>query len=196
MKYIFKGKADISDTSTADITTDEKVTCPADSFFNKRGGNVLLALENAKKPRRNLSSIIAGKAITEQDVFEKIQAYNEKTENSSKGKGKGKENNKLAEHQKPGSSNTQRNTAGPSKAQNASPGPFLGLSDESDHESIADEEKCCVCDKLEPEQLKFKPYIEFVRWGQCHCGHWVHLSYCIKEKVIRRDTQITCPHCA
>lgn len=116
---------------------------------------------------------------------------------SGKGRGKGKENKKIAENQNPGPSNTctQRKTAGPSKASNASPGPFLGLSDESDRESIADEEKCCVCDKLEPEQLKFKPYIEFVRWGQCHCGHWVHLSYCVKEKVIRRDTQITCPHC-
>lgn len=29
-------------------------------------------------------------AITEQDVIEKIQAYNEKTENSYKGNGKGK----------------------------------------------------------------------------------------------------------
>uniref|UniRef100_A0A8W8NV40 HTH psq-type domain-containing protein n=1 Tax=Magallana gigas TaxID=29159 RepID=A0A8W8NV40_MAGGI len=45
-------KADISDTSRTDITTDEKVPCPADSFFNKRGGIVLLALENAKKAKK------------------------------------------------------------------------------------------------------------------------------------------------
>lgn len=63
-----------------------------------------------------------------------------------------------------------------SKAQNSSPGPFLALTDGSDQELIADEEKCCVCDKLEPEQLQFKPYIEFDWWGQCHCGLWVHLS--------------------
>jgi hypothetical protein len=33
-------------------------------FFVKRGGDVLKATEIAKKPRRNISSVIAGKAIT------------------------------------------------------------------------------------------------------------------------------------
>jgi hypothetical protein len=37
-------------------------------FFAKRGGDVLKATEIAKKPRRNISSVIAGKAITEIDA--------------------------------------------------------------------------------------------------------------------------------
>lgn len=102
MKYIFKGKVDISDILIVDIIIDEKVICFVDSFFNKRGGNVFLVLENVKKLRRNLSLIIVGKVIIEQDVFEKIQVYNEKIENLLKGKGKGKENNKLVEYQKLG----------------------------------------------------------------------------------------------
>ena len=40
-----------------------------------RGGDVLKATEIAKKPRRNISSVIAGKAITEIDVSEKIEEY-------------------------------------------------------------------------------------------------------------------------
>lgn len=106
MKYIFKGKVDISDILIVDIIIDEKVICFVDSFFNKRGENVFLVLENVKKLRRNLSLIIVGKVIIEQDVFEKIQVYNEKIENllkdKGKGRGKGKENNKLVEYQKLG----------------------------------------------------------------------------------------------
>ena len=44
-------------------------------FFAKRGGDVLKATEIAKKPRRNISSVIAGKAITEIDVSQKIEEY-------------------------------------------------------------------------------------------------------------------------
>lgn len=68
------------------------------------------------------------------------------------------------------------------------------FSDVSDHEFIADEGKCCVCDKLEPEQLKFNSYVEFVRLGQCQWEHCVHTPP-YQGKVFRRDTQITCPNC-
>lgn len=74
------------------------------------------------------------------------------------------------------------------------PGPFYVFSDVSDHEFIADEEKCCVCDKLEPEQLKFNSYVAFVRLGQCQCEQFVHTPP-YQGKVIRMDTQITCPSC-
>jgi hypothetical protein len=42
--------------------------------------------------------------------------------------------------------------------------------------------------------LQDKPYIEFVKWAQCVvCCHWVHLSYCVPEKVVRKDTEVVCP---
>jgi cytoplasmic iron level regulating protein YaaA (DUF328/UPF0246 family) len=44
-------------------------------FFAKRGGDVLKATEIAKKHRRNISSVIARKAITEIDVSQKIEEY-------------------------------------------------------------------------------------------------------------------------
>ena len=38
-------------------------------FLNKHGGEILLAVSKVKQSMRNLSSIIAGRAITEQYVF-------------------------------------------------------------------------------------------------------------------------------
>jgi hypothetical protein len=62
--------------------------------------------------------------------------------------------------------------------------------------SIRDEEKCCVCGDFEPKALRDKPYIEIVNWAQCVvCCHSVHLSYCVPEKVVRKDTEFVCPHC-
>ena len=206
---VYIGKAEITSSSTngegSTTTSGENDSCPAENFFNKRGGEILLAVGKVKQPRRNLSSIIAGRAITEQDVFEKIQAFNDtsKSGQSRKGKSirkehskeKGKEKGKSLEIQRTEIEKTESSTdrAGPSKVLNSdveSVSPVL-----SDEEVISEEKECCVCGRLEPEQLNFNPYIEFVRWGQCDCGHWIHLSYCVKDRVVRRNTKITCPHC-
>jgi len=38
--------------------------------------------------------------------------------------------------------------------------------------------------------------IELVNWGQCdRCNHWIHLKYCSKVKVLRRNYSLYCPHC-
>ena len=49
----------------------------ASDFLQKKDGNVLEAATKAKKPRRTISTIVAGKAITEDEVhvFETIQEY-------------------------------------------------------------------------------------------------------------------------
>ena len=58
------------------------------------------------------------------------------------------------------------------------------------------DEKCCVCGDFESKVLQDKPYNEFVKWAQCVvCCHWVHLSYCVPEKVVRKDTKVVCLHC-
>lgn len=67
--------------------------------------------------------------------------------------------------------------------------------DENDEE-IPEKEKCCICHKFEPESLKKKPYITLVNWAMCsNCTHWVHLSFCVLERVVRRDYKLLCPHC-
>ena len=62
--------------------------------------------------------------------------------------------------------------------------------------SIDDEEKCCVCHKFEPEELKNHDEVYFVNWGECEsCGHWTHLKFCCTTRVLRRGDVFRCPHC-
>ena len=63
-------------------------------------------------------------------------------------------------------------------------------------DSVEDNEPCCICGVVEPATLKTQSYIEFVNWAQCHlCEHWVHLTFCVPQRVVRKDTIIVCPHC-
>ena len=68
---------------------------------------------------------------------------------------------------------------------------------ESDIDSeIDDEEKCCVCNKWEPDELKECIYASLVSWGRCDfCSHWTHLKTCSEVRVLRRDSVFRCPHC-
>ena len=68
--------------------------------------------------------------------------------------------------------------------------------DISDEDVSIRDEECCVCGDFKPKALRDKPYIDFVKWAQCVvCCHWVHLSYCVPEKVVIKDTKVVCPHC-
>ena len=63
-------------------------------------------------------------------------------------------------------------------------------------DSVEDNEPCCICGVVEPAALKTQSYIEFVNWAQCHLfEHWVHLKFCVPQRVLRKDTIIVCPHC-
>lgn len=170
----------------------------AANFFQKRGGDVLKYVAVAKKPRKNISTIIAGKAITEPDVYEKVQAYQKSSEDKKKSKTKGNTVNK-AKGMK-GTNTIVQPPVNPRPSTSKSPTPSenstIDFEPSDDDCSIKDEEKCCVCGEFEPVALKKKLHIEFVKWAQCDiCEHWVHLSYCVVEKVVRMDTQIVCPHC-
>ena len=46
-------------------------------FFIKCGGNVLKTVTADKKLRRNISTAVGGKAITESDTFAKVQEFKE-----------------------------------------------------------------------------------------------------------------------
>ena len=53
---------------------------------------------------------------------------------------------------------------------------------ESDMESeILDDEKCCVCNKFTPDEVRLSISVIFTKWVKCDnrkCLHWTHLKYC------------------
>jgi hypothetical protein len=197
---VYTGKSILND-NTCNVAAASQITNNTNNdsisvgdFFAKRGGDVLKATEIAKKPRRNISSVIAGKAITEIDVSQKIEEYQLETARKKNKPNGSKTKNCKSKSIKKQSNNEQQ--PGPSK-ENTKVVNFDNGCDISDEDvSIRDEEKCCVCGDFEPKALRDKPYIEFVKWAQCVvCCHWVHLSYCVPEKVVRKDTEVVCPHC-
>ena len=99
---------------------------------------------------------------------------------------------------KPKRDNTQPQpgTSGTSKRGKA----LESLSEDSEgiltDEDIGEEEKCCVCKKWEPDEIRGSAYIAFVSWGKCDfCLHWTHLKTFTEIRVIRRDSVFRCPHC-
>lgn len=80
-------------------------------------------------------------------------------------------------------------------------GPIPLLSEDewpetSDGDSIADEEKCCMCHDWQPKELQNCTSVVFVKWGKCDfCDHWTHLQYCTPVRVLRRGDTFKCPHC-
>jgi len=50
--------------------------------------------------------------------------------------------------------------------------------------------------RFEPEQLKHCVSLVFVKWAKCdfqNCTHWTHLTYCCKQRVVRRQENFECP---
>ena len=170
----------------------------ASGFLQKRGGDVLKAATLAKKPRRNISSVVAGKAITEDEVFVKIQQYKSASEQTKTKSSKNQTNTKChtsVTPKEPSPESQQPSTSG-IMVKNKSAIFSEGLS-ESDTDDESPSEKCCICQRNEPPQLRDLPYITFVNWANCdRCPHWVHLKFCIPQRVVRKDTVIVCPHCS
>jgi hypothetical protein len=143
-------------------TTNDSIS--VGDFFAKRGGDALKATEIAKKPRRSISSVIAGKAITEIDVSEKIEEYQLETAKKKNKPSGSKTQNCKSKSNKKQSNNEEQ--PGPSK-ENTKVVNFDNCDISDEDVSIRDEEKCCVCGDFESKVLRDKPYIEFVKWAQC-----------------------------
>ncbi|KAH3840748.1 hypothetical protein DPMN_114204 [Dreissena polymorpha] len=55
---------------------------------------------------------------------------------------------------------------------------------------------CCVCRMISPPNFPDSPYLTILTWGECTiCSHWVHLKFCTKTRVVRRNDHSVCPHC-
>ena len=139
-----------------------------------------------------------GKEITEESFRKSLSEYQANKSSNSVQPKKSKSlksksqkstvNNKVALSPKPSTSgiSLQRNVV-----------EVIPSDTESDDESQYEEsELCCVCHKFSPPNLKERPYLKIVNWASCEkCGHWVHLSFCTKQVVVRRKDIFLCPHC-
>lgn len=69
----------------------------------------------------------------------------------------------------------------------------------SDESEMSESDVCCVCKRFSPPTLRgvLRRQVTFVDWGQCSCGHWTHLQFCVPENVdeIMNAGDFTCPHC-
>ena len=195
---VYKGQEIIQNTDKQNTseqdTTDKEPNSSSNNcqdFFSKRGGEVLKAATVAKQPRRNISSVVGGKAVTEDDTYEKIQLFKEPKSNVPKGKGKGKGKKKQVTQKAKTSSRITVDSQEPGTS-----GIHNDHDDDSEPMEIREEEKCCKCKLFEPKELRHNNYVELVKWAQCDkCPHWVHLKYCSSERVIRRGKEFVCIHC-
>ena len=155
--------------------------------------------------KRTLSSVIAGKPVTEESVVQDINIHlaqqksskntnptelgtqKRKTPNSYKGKGKGKRSVAKPTFVLPFKDTTR---PGPSAVN-----PRVNVSDSED-ENVDENDCCCICKSFYPPQNKCLDHIVIVNWGQCsHCSHWTHLSFCSPVRVLRMHSIFLCPHC-
>ena len=183
---IFPFNADSIDNSQLSIssvfTGESPASRPTDGdtndFFKDR--DPMNKVDNTKKHKETDQSVkIGGTAISESPIFHQLKQLprfirsSEPVPSTSRHAG-----NKNKVRPRPTHTETSSDNG------------------DTDCDSIADEEKCCVCGLFEPAQLKQLACIQLVNWAQCDgCGHWVHLKFCVAQHVVRCHTQFLCPHC-
>lgn len=178
-------------TPTVNDNTAEVATS-AMCFFKEQREIISKKQNLDKKQSNTLSKVTSGACITETDIKLKIMDHQQNIRSSSKRKSKessSKSHEKKTKYTEPISPKP-----GPSGLQVIS---VSGSSSDSDNDSdIPNEEKCCVCHKYQPEQLKHCVSLIITKWAQCDiplCKHWTHLIYCCKQRVIRRHDRFVCP---
>ena len=189
-----------------DVAVQEKGS--KSDFFVQKIVNMKRVKGEKKKKRNVLSRIISGKTVTEDDVLERMKEHVSKnprknvsesvTESGKKGQNesvgskrkRGPEKKQTAKSLKSGSQ--KPGTSGVSRCVNE-----WAIDSESESESeIREDEKCCVCKKFVPEQVRQSSSLIFTKWAQCEkCERWVHLIYCTKVRVIRRGDSFMCVFC-
>lgn len=198
-------------------------TAPAQVDFLEEKTTDMLKTIPPRKTYKTLSKVTGGRAITEDEVRQDIQAHEE---SRSKKTGKRKctsqdVNEPEAKTQKAKrmtkktqgtttkkTQKTETTTKKTQKTKKRSPAPPLEAipgpstyhvsSDDSvsDQEDVDESDLCCVCKKWTPDPVREAVSIIFTKWGQCECGHWTHLQYCTPVRVLRLHDTFLCPHCS
>jgi hypothetical protein len=150
--------------------------------------------ESQKQQKHTLSKIVSGKCITDPTIENKILKF---TEEGVKRKPESK--NKKEQSKKMNTKLSKQNKA-PSKTKEPQPGPSketIPFSDSSDFsDEMEESDKCCVCKKFQPDELKNVVSLVFVKWAKCDyvgCDHWTHLMFCCKQRVVRHNDTFICP---
>lgn len=178
-----------SNTDKAHTLEDINFEVRPSAFFKEQAKVIEQKRNVEKKEKNTLSKITSGTSITDSGTVHKIQEHQRKMKIPAKRKC----NNNQEDCVKPKSvalSDPLNPSAGPSG---------LHIQPDSDSEAendIAEEDKCCVCHKFQPEELKNCVSLIFTQWAQCDyemCKHWTHLTYCCKVRVVRRHDQFICP---
>ncbi|VDI42074.1 Hypothetical predicted protein [Mytilus galloprovincialis] len=128
-----------------------------------------------KKKRNVLSKIISGKTVTEDDVLERVKAYMSKNPGENVGESVNKsckkgQNGSVGSKRKRGQEKKQMVKS--LKSDSQKPG-ISGVSrcvnewaiDSESESEIREDEKCCVCIKFVPEQVRQSTQFDFYKVG-------------------------------
>ena len=145
--------------------------------------------ESQKQQKHTLSKIVSGKCITDPTVENKILKFTvEGVKKRPESKNKKQQSKKI------------KTKPSPPKSKEPQPGPSketIPLSDSSDFsDEMEESDKCCVCHKFQPDELKNVVSLVFVKWAKCDyvgCDHWTHLMFCCKQRVVRHNDTFICP---
>ena len=184
------------------ITTAEKKSSSGSTvsdFFQSR--TITKAVVNKPK-RKFIPPFLSGNLLKKSNVeviqssAKKAKLLSEKVKSVSSKDSRLNQKSKVISKPQRESTQPQPSTSGTSKKGKA----LEILSEDSEgsltDEDIGEEEKCCVCKKWEPDEIRGSAYISFVNWAKCDfCPHWTHLKTCTEVRVIRRDSVFRCPHC-
>ena len=167
------------------------------TFFKKKRPTFVPPFKT--KQRRSISSVIAGKAITEKETTDKVLEYyaESKSHQTSKSVAPKKKSKAPIKKTNTGIKKTNKNP-GPSglAPKKTRPAEMNTFDSDSSTDASDESEQCCVCKKFQPSELKDAISLVFTKWAQCMfegCDHWVHLKYCVDINVLRRHDIFFCP---
>ena len=163
-----------------------------------------------------MSAIVSGKAVTEEKMVSAIKAHEANRKRPGKATAKGhnsklstrgrsittkdvKSSTKGKKTQKPKHTSISEPTPGPSGLCKSTGSGLNVDADESQssEDEIPEEEKCCVCHKYTPDEVRHSVSIIFPKWVQSdRCPHWTHLIYCTKTRIIRQGDSFFHCHCS
>ena len=163
----------------------------AGDFFRSKVADIRkVKTENQKEPRKTMSRVTSGHCITEEEVRNKMVEHEEGTKKSQKRKSVKSTSEKSNEKKKAKKPKKQKKHG---ESQEAGPS---GLCNNDSEEAVPDQDKCCVCKLYTPVEIRHSLSLIFTKWVQCdRCPHWVHLIYCTKQRVVRKEDVFLCQHC-
>lgn len=146
--------------------------------------------DDGKVSTKTRKPTAGGREITEEEFRVQLNEYeeekksNEQGKDSSRGKGKKLVKRKITLSPKP-------STSGMCKKSKAEEIKCLDSENGDSDTDIEydDSEKCCVCGRFSPKELRETAAFELVKWAKCtQCDHWVHLKYCTTIRCVRTQS--------